>query len=70
MDGATADRRSRVREMIERDRAELQEAVDEIRTAAREALLVRPSERPYAWLATCMAIGMWLGFRSSRPPEA
>jgi len=65
----TPDRRQRVRESIERDRAAFREAVEEVRVAVREALWVRPAERPYTWLATCMAIGMWLGLRSSRPPE-
>ena len=65
MNDAYSEERSRIEESLHESRAELSEAVGELREAAREALspgdLV--ARRPYLWIATAFAFGLLMGRR-------
>jgi hypothetical protein len=61
------DERVLLQESIERDSADLREAVDELTVAVKRDLEVGNwiSANPVPWLAGSLLLGMWLGWDRS-----
>jgi hypothetical protein len=61
------DEREALKQSIERDEAELREAVDELTHAVRRELTIgrHIAEHPMPWLLGAFVFGIWLG----RPNE-
>jgi hypothetical protein len=57
------EQRELLRQSIERNEAELREAVDELTTAVKNELTLRKqiTEHPVPWLLGGFALGLWLG---------
>ncbi len=72
MDGLTdagaepVDQRDALRQSIEDDKAELLDAVDELKTAVQQQFQLRDriAEHPGPWLVGGALFGLWLGTRS------
>jgi hypothetical protein len=63
-EAAYSDRRQELLRSIERDRAEMRRAVDDLRRAARK---LSPRDRmvshPMPWILGALLLGVWLGNR-------
>ena len=57
------EQRELLRQSIERNEAELREAVDELTTAVKNEFTLRKqiTEHPVPWLLGGVALGLWLG---------
>ena len=62
---AAVDERELLRQSIERDEAELRDAVDELKAAVQSELSLRSHivSHPLPWLVGGFAVGLWLGRR-------
>lgn len=56
------DEREVLRQAIESDKAELMDAVDDLKTAVHErvAVLEWIGNRPFPWLAGAFLVGLWM----------
>ena len=64
-DEAAVDQREVLRQSIERDEAQLREAVDELKAAVQTELSLRSHimTHPIPWIVGGFALGLWLGRR-------
>jgi hypothetical protein len=62
------DAREMLRQSIENDKAELRDAVDDLKAAVKTRLTLRDNiaENPALWLLGALAVGVWLSRRDSR----
>ena len=62
MNGAEVDERELLRQSIERNEAELRDAVGELTTAVKQELTLRAqiAEHPWRWIIGGFVVGFWL----------
>jgi hypothetical protein len=62
------DAREVLRQSIENDKAELRDAVDDLKAAVKTRLTLRDNiaESPAMWLLGAFAVGVWLSRRDSQ----
>jgi hypothetical protein len=64
--GAPVDERDVLRQSIENDKAELRDAVDDLKAAVRTRLTIRDNidNNPTMWLVGAFVLGVWLSRRN------
>ena len=65
---APEDARELLRQSIENDKAELRDAVDDLKAAVKTRLTLRDNiaENPAMWLFGAFVVGVWLSRRDNR----
>jgi len=66
-DSTSVDQREALRQSIEEDKAELLDAVSELKTAVQHQFQLREriAENPVPWLVGGLLLGLWFGTRHS-----